>query len=790
MAPLQTSEALSTPSSGVAREKRPGHLRVGDRWVGPTEPCYIIAEIGPNHNGDLEIAKQLIDVAREAGADAAKFQKRKLSEVYQDKILANPREGEQGLQYLVPLLVEYELSDDEFRELNDYCASRGITFLCTPWDQHSVDFLETLDVLAYKIGSPDLTNVPLIESVLTTKRPVFLSTGMATETEIKHTIALLKERDASACLLHCVSTYPVSPDEINLRFMHTLRDWSGFPVGYSGHDVGISISLAAVGMGACVLEKHLTLDRSMRGPDHKASLEPSEFTALVRGVREVEAALGGTHRWITRGEILNRRTLGKSLVATRAIAKGAVITRDAVSSKSPGMGLSPQSIGQLVGRKAVRAMQHDDMFVETDLADTAAARTVMPVDLSLDWGIIARFVDVQSLVDTFTDRGMSLIEFHVSDRDLDVGLDAFRKTTYPFDLVVHAPEYCHEQLIDLCASDESQRTMSVARIQKTIELTRNLSQYFTKVSARRPKIVFHVGGMSPSPGRYDRDRAINALLRSLDELDTPGVNLLLENLPPYPWYFGGRWFGHVLTDAATTARICEATNLGLCFDTSHAALECHRSGESLIDFARTVAPHVEHVHLSDGAGVSGEGLQIRDGHIDFVELMPVLAATNATCVPEIWMGHHDRGAGFQLALERLTEATWTSRALGTSGGTTSNKLSRMVVAASATLATALATIDGNHMGTAFIADSEGTVRGVVTDGDIRRGLLAGKTLESSVRDVMNADYVYVFEDATQDEISSLLSARIRVLPILDSARHLVSIASVSQTKMLERFEDA
>ncbi len=776
----QTTDRARADSS--TRTSRPGHICVGQRWVGPKEPCYIIAEIGPNHNGDLATAKRLVDVAVEAGADAAKFQKRKLSEVYQEALLKDPRKGEQGIQYIVPLLIEFELSDDEFRELSEYCAKCGITFLCTPWDLHSVDFLESLDVPAYKIGSPDMTNLPLIEHALATGKPLFVSTGMATEAEIRVTIAFLKEHRAQAGLFHCVSTYPVAPEEINLRFMHTLRDWSGYPVGYSGHDPGTATSLAAIGMGASMLEKHVTLDRTMRGPDHRASLEPKEFISLVRSVREVEAALGGTQRWITRGEILNRRALAKSLVAARDIEKGSTITRNVVTCKSPGMGLSPQHIGDLIGRRARRAMRKDEMFVEADLGHTASAAASRPTDVGMRWGIIARFMDVEPLVEKFAGRGMELVEFHVSDRDLDEGLGAFKRSVYPYDLVVHAPEYCHDQLIDLCATNEQQRRMSVARIQKTIDLARELAASFSKVSQDGPKIVIHVGGMSPQPGRYDLESAIRMLLQSVSEFDHTGVNLLLENLPPYPWYFGGRWFGHVLTDAQSTARVCEISGLGLCFDTSHAALECHRTGESLAGFARIILPHVRHVHFSDGAGVSGEGLQIHDGHVDFVELMPLLSGTGATCVPEIWMGHHDCGAGFEIALERLTEAAVTARALVTSREPLSSKLRQLLILGSATVAATLGRIDANQLGIAFVIDDAGHVQGVVTDGDIRRALLAGKQLDATVSDLMNKDYVYAFDGASEGEIRSVLSTRTRVIPILDANHRLVDHASIYDSR--------
>ncbi len=779
--PVENSSGTPPDEGGAAPRQREGHLRIGGRWIGPEEPCYIIAEVGLNHNGDLKLAKQLVDAVVETGADAVKFQKRTLSEVYQQTILDHPRQGEQGLQYIVPLLIEFELADEEFRELSEYCEKRRITFLCTPWDRASVDFLEGLGLLAYKIGSPDMTNFPLIEYVVGTGKPLLVSTGMSTEDEIRRTLALLAERNAEFGVFHCVSTYPVAAEDVNLRFMQQLRQWSGQPVGYSGHDTGTAISLAAVAMGASLLERHITLDRTMRGPDHLASLVPEDFRVLVRGVREVESGLGAPHRWITRGELLNRRVLGKSLVAAADIPSGTRITRAMVTSKSPGMALSPQRIDELVGRTLRRAVRRDEAFTDADLRDSVAARVLKPIDLGMAWGIIARFTDVDGLLRQFADAGMTLLEFHVSDRDLDAGVDAFRPADYPFDLVVHAPEYFHDRLIDLCAEDIEQRRSSIQRIQQTIDLARQLAPSFRDVSHRGPKIIMHVGGMSPEPGAYDVRAACGRLLDSLQELDTTGVDLLLENLPPFPWYFGGRWFGHVLTDAATTVEMCNASGLGLCFDTSHAALECHRSGANLRDFARRALPYTRHLHLSDAAGVSGEGLQIGEGQINFVELMPILTQSGAGCVPEVWMGHHDEGAGFQTALERLTDIVWAARALARAAKPAVRaQLQGLVVRASTTVLATLQTIDANTLGVAFVVDEAGTMLGVVTDGDIRRGLMRGKNLHSRVTELMTRDFVFALSDMSPADVRARLSNRIRVIPILDAARRLQDFATEAQ----------
>jgi N-acetylneuraminate synthase len=761
---------------------RERHLSIGTRRIGPNEPCYVIAEIGVNHNGDLAIAKRLVDAAVAAGADAVKFQKRKLNETYRQEIIDQPRHGEQGLQYLVPLLIEFELSDDAFRELYAYCVARDITFMCTPWDRASVDFLESMRLSAYKIGSPDMTNFPLIEYVVATGKPLLMSTGMSTEDEIRRTLAFLEEKRAEYALFHCVSTYPAAPEEINLRFMLTLREWSGRPVGYSGHDTGTAISLAAVAMGARLLERHLTADRTMRGPDHKASLEPEQFAEQVRAVREVELSLGVAHRWMTRGETLNRRVLSKSLVAAADIPARTRITRAMVTSKSPGLGLSAQLVDRLVGRALARAVKRDDMFLPADIEDAAIAREARAIDVGAPWGVVARFLDVAALEAKFVPLGMSFVEFHVSDRDLDAGAAAYEGGHKPFGFVVHAPEYCHDTLVDLCAADDAQRALSVQRIQKTIDLARSLAPRFhldRTLFPMGPKIVMHVGGMSPKPGGYDVGAATRRLLAALAQLDTDGVDLLLENLPPFPWYFGGRWFGHIICDADNTALLCEESGLRLCFDTSHAALECAKSGASLLEFAERIAPWVQHVHVSDGAGTSGEGLQIGEGSVNFVELLDVLLAKEPTLIPEIWMGHHENGEGFRTALEHLTDIRFARVVLERGVDRRARPdLAALTVPQSATIFAALRAMESNRMGIAFAIDDTRHVTGVLTDGDVRHAFVRGLGLHSPVSEAMTRNFVYGETGMSPDELRARLPGRTRVMPILDAERRLVDFANL------------
>lgn len=246
-------------------------IQIGDRSVGENHPTYIVAEIGINHNGDPKLAKALIDVAADAKVDAVKFQKRHLSSLYTSDVLNHPEKYEQNFQYMIPILQKVELKYEDFHELKAHCKAKGLEFLCTPFDIPSADFLAEMDVNAYKIASADLTNLELLHHVADKGKPMIVSTGMSYKYEIEQSVALLNRLKVPLALLHCRSVYPVWPRGVNLKMINELRRF-GCPVGYSGHDIGITIPLIAASMGASIIEKHITLDRSMRGPDHKISL--------------------------------------------------------------------------------------------------------------------------------------------------------------------------------------------------------------------------------------------------------------------------------------------------------------------------------------------------------------------------------------------------------------------------------------------------------------------------------------------------------------------------------------
>ena len=628
-------------------------IKIGDRLVGDGQPTYIIAEIGINHNGFLDLALKLIDVAVEAGADAVKFQKRQLDQLYAKKYLENANAGEKTLRYLLPILQQVELSDDDYLTILEHCQKRGVTFLCSAFDPASADFLAALGVPAYKVASADLTNLPLLDHLVQKRRPLILSTGMSHMHEVELTAGFLHEREAEFALLHCNSTYPAAFEDINLRFMDQLRQF-GVPVGYSGHERGIAVSTVAAALGASIIERHLTLDRTMEGPDHAASLEPQGFQKMVRDIRQVSLALGsGQEKFISRGEILNREVLGKSLVAAQRIEPGQAITAAMVAVKGPALGLSPQHYTRLVGRTAERVIEEDEPFLDRDLGVRV---TLEPAHtLPMEYGFTVRFRDFREMLG-YQPR---MLEFHFTDQDLDEqypGDDHGPQSQQPLKLVVHAPEFWERSLVDLCALEERHRSGSRDLLQKTIDLTRSMAPYFTGT----PKVVIHPGAMSLDHPIKDRQALYDNLRRSVGELDHAGVELLLENLPPHPWYFGGQWLTNAFMDAHEICDFIAPLGLKFCYDTSHHKLYCNWARVDFYEQLQVFLPYIGHLHLSDGAGLDGEGLQIGEGAIDWVRFFQVLGDYRGTMIPEIWRGHQRQGEGFLIAIQRLSQAYFTA----------------------------------------------------------------------------------------------------------------------------------
>lgn len=624
-------------------------IKIGKHEIGPGR-AYVIAEIGNNHNGSFERAVEMIDLALEAGADCVKFQMRHLEEVYRQRTLR--KDGEDlGTEYVLDLLSRFELTVDQHRKLAEYCTTKGILYLCTPWDSTSVDILESFAVPAYKVASADLTNLPLLDKLTKTGKPLILSTGMSQTEEVEITVDFLKQRNVQFVLLHCNSTYPAPLHDINLRWINQLRKIHPL-VGYSGHERGINVSLAAVALDVCVIERHFTLDRNMEGPDHAASLTHAEFKRMIEGIREIEEALGeGKVRQLSQGEMINRENLGKSLVAAASLPKGVVLGAEHIKVRSPGQGLSPQLYEALLGRTLQHDMVEEDFFYPSDLKDERIEPR--PYRFLRPWGVPVRYHDFKEYAARIQP---DVWEFHLSYSDMELDPAEFLDGPYTANFVVHAPElFANSRLMDLASPNEAYRQQSALETQRVINITRDLKRFFPRTT--RPMIVANIGGFTmdaPLPPEvitayYER------FAESLKQLDMDGVELIPQTMAPFPWHFGGQRFQNIFVRIDEIVDWCNRLQLRMCFDISHTRLTCNHFGVDFYEFAEKIAPLSAHLHLGDALGLNGEGLQIGEGDIDFVRLGAILTkgCPEASFIPEIWQGHKNGGEGFWTALERL-----------------------------------------------------------------------------------------------------------------------------------------
>ena len=628
------------------------NLKIGNVQIGSDSArVFVIAEIGNNHNGDFDRAIQMIDLAAEMGADCAKFQMRNMSQVYRAGSLKKSGD-DLATEYTLDLLEKFELTSEQHFQLAAHCKKKGIQYLCTPWDTESIKVLTKIGVEAFKVASADLTNLLLLEALAATKKPLILSTGMSREEEIKKTIAFLEEKKTDFAILHCNSTYPAPFHNINLKYIERLKTLHPL-VGYSGHERGISVSLAAVGLGAKIIERHFTLDRNMEGPDHAASLNYDDFKSLISGIRELELALGnGAKKILSQGELMNRENLGKSVIASRDLKKGHILTSSDLLVRSPGMGLSPQKMDALLGKVLTRDMKNEDYFFESDI--TGPIQHAKTYKFRRPWGVPVRYHDFQFYSENCQP---DLFEFHLSYSDMDLNPGDFLKKRYEQQVVVHAPElFAGGHMMDLASPDPAYRAHSIKETARVIEITRKLQDYFPNTA--KPIIISNIGGFSMDQkiDEATKKEYYEIFHDSLKKMDLEGVEFTVQTTAPYPWHFGGQRYQNLFLLPEEIAHYCRLFDIKMTFDISHSKLMCNLYKIDLVqDYARLILPFTAHLHLVDAIGVDGEGVQIDEGEIDFKALARLAdtLAPKASFIPEIWQGHKNNGEGCWIALKRL-----------------------------------------------------------------------------------------------------------------------------------------
>ena len=561
-----------------------------------------------------------------------------------------------GTQYTLDLLERFQLSDDELFQCFDYVASKGLVPLCTPWDETSLNKLNGWGMEGFKVASADFTNHTLITRLAATGKPLICSTGMASEIEIRSGIRHLQQVGANYVLLHCNSTYPTPFKDVNLRYMERLRELSDVPVGYSGHERGIEVPIAAVAMGAVVIEKHLTVDRGMEGIDHKVSLLPDEFAQMVQGIRRVEQSMGqGGERSISQGEMMNREVLAKSLVASCDVPAGTEITEAMVLIQSPGQGLQPNRLSDLIGRRLPVAKVQGEVFFPSDLETPAA--TPRNYWFNRPFGLPVRYHDFKLFSDV---SNLDLVEIHLSYKDLEVDLNQVLSDRQGIGVIVHAPElFAGDHTLDLSSEDLNYREHSIGELQRVVDISRNLRDRFQ--CPEPVLLVTNVGGFSEHRHlqRSECEPLRERLVASLKQLNTAGeVEIIPQTMPPFPWHFGGQRFHNLFVDMDFIQQFCEEEGMRLCLDVSHSKLACNYLHIPFRHFLERILPFTAHLHLADAKGLDGEGLQIQEGEIDWEQLFEQINqyCPKASFIPEVWQGHKNGGEGAWLALERLEAA--------------------------------------------------------------------------------------------------------------------------------------
>ncbi|MEE9379247.1 MAG: N-acetylneuraminate synthase [Candidatus Lokiarchaeia archaeon] len=341
-------------------------IQINGKTIGAQAPVFLIAEAGVNHNGDLNNAKKLIDIAAKSNVDSIKFQTfiteklitKFVPKVEYQKITTDDKEN------FYEMIKKYELSKDEFRILKEYSAKKGIIFLSTPFDETSVEWLEELNVPAYKIGSGDMNNFPLLKLICSKKKPILLSTGIATLNEVKESINFIKSRGIEdIVILQCTTSYPAPYKEINLNVIDTYRkEFPNMIIGFSDHSIGIEASIGAVAKGVKVIEKHFTLDKNMEGPDHKASMDPKELIKWVNAIRKIEIALGSYEKKPSKTELEIAKIARKSIISVKNLKPGDVIQAEDIIIKRPGYGIPPKEYENIIGKKVINSISKDSII--------------------------------------------------------------------------------------------------------------------------------------------------------------------------------------------------------------------------------------------------------------------------------------------------------------------------------------------------------------------------------------------------------------------------------------------
>ena len=626
----------------------------------------IIAEVGVNHNGDLNIAKRLIIEAKKSGADIVKFQLRSLPDSYVESALNGS--SDLSVEYTVDHLLSTNLSFEQISELFTFSREAEMEPICTAFDIPSLEFISSLNPCCYKLASCDITNFPLLEAISCLGKPVIMSTGMSSENEIVDCYNYLSSRQVSVIVLHCVSAYPAPYEHLNLKYISYLEKLLGAHVGYSSHDKGILASAIATSFGATIIEKHITFDTEAVGPDHKASLMPQQFSELVSSVQaawEATAHKRGSKQ-LTQIELLNKQNLSKTLYLNQAVSKGQKLHPDMFITRSPGGGVSPMFLPNIANFLSKSDLKEGKMLFPSDIQPVTLTKnshtSLQSVGLDAQaykWGYPVRYRDVSSLLCKLQP---ALIEFHLTYRDLDAPIPELDSSLSDISISYHCPE-CFEDdhLLDLTNTDSAYRSLSISHLQRVVD---HIAGSKLPRGGQTYKLVTNIGGFTRNDFLRDDGEIANrysTLTESLNQIDFKNVHLCIQTMPPYPWHLGGRSHHNLFVHPDKIIETALAHRLDICIDISHTYMACNYLNIDFYDAFSRLLSVSSYLHVSDCTGSDQEGLQIGQGDIDFVRLNEIIRRSSTLPVDtivEIWQGHLDTGSGFVNALELLAQHGW------------------------------------------------------------------------------------------------------------------------------------
>lgn len=625
---------------------------------------YTIAEIGVNHNGSIDTAKLLIKSAKDAGFSAVKLQIRS-NEYF---TVSDFNSLDLGAQYIKREIKRTFIDFKGNEKLIQYAKRIGLDIICTPFDTASLDFCVKKKIDGLKIASCDLVNTPLLKKAASSGLPLIISTGMSWEREIVEAYNHIVSFTSNFAFLHCNSTYPCPPQDINLNYIDRMKNMYSCIIGYSSHDSDPLVSALAIAKGAKIIEVHITEDKDQLGTDHKASIPVKELKNFMNTLNYSVEYLGDLFpRSPSQGELLNRLSLSKSLCLSRNIKAGTKLNNKDLELRSPGNGIPYDQIESIIGLSLKKDMIKGEMLNKSDIgiSDDKIEKKTLQYAISklkkkgLVSGVPVRYHDYKNLSEQIP---VEFLEFHMSDSDLVLKPNKFIREMLDYRyLFVHAVEqYSDGFIIDFANSDKNITSESISRFKNLIEHICILKKQFKKLE--KCSVILNVGGFSSKKIKKKEIQELHENLVSnlsiIKKLaDKKNIKILLQTLPPMPWHQGGVAYHNLMVSPESINYLSKKSKMDICLDISHSYLASYNANMDMSLFIDQIKKRVVYLHISDASRLSQEGLQISEGNVELEKVLTNLLKEKKKIfyIPEIWNGHASSGKGFKTAILRLSE---------------------------------------------------------------------------------------------------------------------------------------